>query len=306
MSSCPPAARAAVFAACAAATAETRKRLGITAGHSTLAGKNQEEVLAGIQAGTINLSKRRDLQQRTGKIPRRRGVITDPGDRLKKFSVETGYDIRRGYFLNEPLEPWTCPDKNLGKIAYRDLMVFGRQFRLDDLDPRDREIWTWALDEQLAALTGDGLIVPLSDAAAPRVRSYPGAPVPDQRAGTGRQLRDRAAGLMLSAFANLCRGVSVVRSRARRKRGRITGDGIMLSAQALAAEANAIKARRPDLAEFRFLSLSTCRRLIRALIGAGLLHEVSSPKPMRVRRSWVMRPRVLRLMTEVPEFPAPS
>lgn len=221
-------------------------------------------------------------------------MLTDPAERLRKFAIETGYDIRHDHFLAEPLEEWTCPDKNLGKIAYKDLMVWGREFRLDDLDARDREIWTWALNEQLAAVDAGGLIVPLSDASPPSVRSYPGAPVPDQRAGIGRQLRDQAQGLIMAAFANLCRGMSVVRSRARRKRGRIVGDGLMVSAQVLAAEANAIKARRDDLGEYRFLSLSTCRRLIRALIGMGLLDVISSPKATRRNRSWAMRPYIFR------------
>jgi hypothetical protein len=266
-------------------------------GHSTLADQNREEILQGI----LDVPKRADLRQRQGKIPRRREVLTDPGERLAKFAIETGYDIRHDHFLAEPLEEWTCPDKNLGKIAYKDLMVWGREFRLDGLDPRDREIWTWALNEQLAAVDQHGVIVPLSDAAPPSVRSYPGAPAPDQRAGVGRQLREQAVGLMLAAFANLSRGMSVVRSKARRKRGKITGDGIMLTAAALASEANAIKARRTDLEGYRYLSLSTCRRLIRFLIGAGVLDEISSPKPTRRRRSWAMRPRVLRRMTEVPE-----
>jgi hypothetical protein len=271
------------------------------AGHGVLAAINQEEILAGIQAGTLELSKRRYLREHQGKVPRRRDVLTDPGDRMRKFAVETGYDTRRGAFLAAPLEEWTCPDKNLGKLAYRDLMVWGKVFRIDDLDERDREIWTWALNEQLAAVDEHGVIVPLSDAASPSVRSYPGAPVPDQRAGIGRRLGVLAPALMLTSLANLSRGISVVRSRMRRKRGRITGDGIEVTAQALAAEANAIKARRPDLAEYRYLSLSTCRRLIRALIGAGVIDQVSPPKPMRVRRSWAMRARVLLRMTEVPE-----
>lgn len=252
--------------------------------------KNQEK----IQQGLIDVPKRRDLRERKGKVPRRRTVLDDPGERLRKFAIETGYDIRHDHFLSEPLEEWTCPDKNLGKIAYKDLMTGGREFRIDDLDPRDLAIWQWALAEELATVTEDGLIIPLSDASPPSVRSYPGAPVPDQRAGIGKQLREQAAGLMLAAFANLCRGVSVVRARARRRKGRITGDGIMLSAAVLAAEANAIKARREDLDGYRYLSLSTCRRLIRALISAGVLDEISSPKATRRRRSWAMRPRILR------------
>lgn len=265
-------------------------------GHSTLAGKNQEE----IQAVLKDVSKRRGLREREGKVPRRREVLNDPGQRRAKFAIETGYDIRRDQFLAAPLEPWTCPVPH-GKRAYLALMQ-GEEISIGGLRGADLDMWTWALAEELVTADADGRIVPLSDAAPPLVRSYPGAPVPDHRAGVGRQLRDLAVGLMLAAFANLCRGKSVVRARARRRRGRITGDGIELTAAVLASEANAIKARRPGLEGFRYLSLSTARRLIRKLTGAGILDEISSPKASRRRRSWVMRPRVLRRVMDASEF----
>lgn len=241
----------------------------------------------------INVAKRRDLRERNGK-PRRRRILEDPGDRMRKCNLETGYDSRRDLFLAEPLEPWTCEYPAPAKRAYTDLMrgVPGTDL-LENWDGVALDALPWMRDEELVTISEDRLrVVPLSDEAARVTRRYPGALVIDTLARYGRQLRDQASGLVMAAFVNICAGKSRKRGR---KPGIRTASGIRLAARELCAEANRIKARRPDLDGYRYLSVDTCRRVIRGLLGAGLLTELEAPRAVRERRSWKTVPRLFEV-----------
>lgn len=93
-------------------------------------------------------------------------------------------------------------------------------------------------------------------------REYPGAPVGDRRAfqqrrgpeGTsyavavGRNLGEHAQALVLAALASVPEGSSL---------------------RVVCAEANRIKASRPDLDDCRYLSREACRRVLAELAAAG-------------------------------------
>lgn len=243
------------------------------------------------------VAKRSELRKRTGQS-RRRHVIDDPGERMRKLAIETGYDIRHDLFLKAPLEPWTSPVPVAGMRAYSDLMR-GRPGAdlLESWSGERLAELEWMRDEQLVTITEDRLrVVPLSDEAPRDNRKYPGAPVVDALARIGRQLRGHARGIIGAAFANAC----IRRTRKRGKQpGRLTAAGIQLAARELCEEANRIKARRPDLDEYRYLSVDTCRRVIRELLADGLLTEAEPPRAVREGRSWKTIPRTF----EVPPQP---
>lgn len=250
-----------------------------------------------------DLRKRSDLRE-SAYVPRKRHVLTDPAEIRKKHAIEMGFNWLTGQMLPAPLEPWTGPAGS--ERIYNQLMRRGPS-RLQDYSGPDLAVIEWLTDEELAAIVpgDDGMrIVPLSDGKASEQRKYPGAPVSDERAKIGRQLRGNLEGIVLSALFNLSSGRTVRRGR-RRTGGLHAADGIPITGAQVAAEANAIKARRRDLDEYRWASLSRVREIIRKLIRGGLIEEVRPPRPVREKRSWRTMARVIRRMVSVPGEPPP-
>lgn len=259
------------------------------------------QVTALLQA-TEATSNSPDLQKRAGlresaTIPRRRHELTDPADRLKKLGLETGFDTRVNRFLAAPLEPWTGPPGSME--LYARIMRGQASSIMADYGGTDLISLEYLFDEELATGTRDGpdlpmRIVALSDARAPEGRKYEGAPVPDAQAGIGRQLRGHLVALVMAALVNLCSGRTV--RRRRRKRGGLLelADGTQVTGAQVTAEANAIKARTPALAGYRWAGTSRVRQVIRDLVGLGIVEEIRSPKAVRERRSWRTLPRIIR------------
>lgn len=252
-----------------------------------------EFLLLSTEPKDIQQQELPDLREYAGRQPRTRTVLDDPGQRRKKYEIETG--IGRDGVTRKPLEPWSCPVRGGMNVYGRIMHAEPGEYRLADLTRTQLLAVAWLREQQLASVGEAGEILPLSDARAPESRAYPGAPLSDAqvKARYSRYLRDLGRGLVLAAIANLSAGRSVRRSRKARKR-ELTADGLAITAAEVCSEANRIRSRRPDLAEFRYLSLSACRQLIRDLIGDGVLDELAPPTPARRRRSWMTLPRVIR------------
>lgn len=250
------------------------------------------------------------LRERAGRQPRRRRVLASREERAAKLSIETTrtHPVTGEILPLPPLEPWTCPVPS-GLMAYSEIMFAeDGTFRLSDFDGERLTALAWMREQELVSVGDDGRIHALSDAEPPDRRAYPGAPGSDRKAAIGRYLRQHAAPLVLAAIVNLSAGKSVRRSR-QPKASLDRGDGVSITAYAVCREANAIKAkRRRDLDEYRYLSVSAVRALIRALVLAEVLHEVSPPHPVRRNRSWRMLPRIVeRLDAALFEFkPRPA
>jgi hypothetical protein len=244
------------------------------------------------------LRKLSDLGKLAGHQPRKREILADQGKRWKKFTIETGYDWRNDFY-DWSLEPWTCPgDADETKDVYREIMLADDAVTsIGDYSGDRLAVVSWLREEDLISVGDHGEIHALSDARAKGQRSYPGAPCTDARAKIGHNLMDHARGLILAALFNLSRGRTVRRSRKRAGHAAETGDGLRLSAAQVCAEANAIKSRRADLDDCRFLSLSRCRELIRALVNAEVIEQVEPPRAVRRDRSWRTIPRVIRRLT---------
>lgn len=247
----------------------------------------------------LKLRKSPDLQEYAGRQPRDRDVLLDSAERLRKLCIETGTDPRTGRRRHAPLEPWTGPRGSV--LMYANIMrdpdgthnVSG--YSGDGLAALE-----WMREERLISIGTAGEIHALSDAKAEQGRKYPGAPVPDQRAGIGKQLGDNMEGLVTSALFNLSGGRTVrpARRKAKRLGAACSADGTPITGAQVAEEVNAIKARRRDLDECRWASLSRVREVLRdvlrKLIGLGVIEQVSPPKPVRQWRSWRTLPRIIR------------
>lgn len=254
---------------------------------------------------SLGLKKARqccDLRERAGRKPQARHVLTDRGERREKYEIETG--IMRDGTIGKPLEPWTAPGSYLDSMY-----LYGRimnaepgAYRLSDFEGQQVDVIRWMRDQELASIGEDGEILPLSDAERAKNRMYPGAPMPDDkvRSRFSRYLGGKAQGLVLAAISNLCAGRSVRRSRKVKKRETLMADGVALTTAEICAEANRIRTKRADLAEYRYLSLSRCREIITGrrgtpgLIEDGTLDELAPPMPTRRGRTWVTIPRVIR------------
>jgi hypothetical protein len=180
----------------------------------------------------------------------------------------------------------------------------------------------WMREEQLTSIGEDGAIHMLSDSRPPKGRAYPGAPCKDsckkvngahtctahgwKCAGFGAQLRDHLKGLVRLALLNMSLGRSARPVRRLRSGLLRRSDGVTITAAQVAKEANAIKAHRRDLDEYRWVSLSRVREVIRELIAAGDVEEIEPPRAVRRERSWRTIPRVIRRLTADPAAaPAP-
>jgi hypothetical protein len=243
----------------------------------------------------INAQKRSDLQERPGSL-QTRDFIDDERQRARKYSIETGFDERTGAYRLAPLEPWTGPG---GSMRLYQRIMFGDALTVADVKGDQLEIVEWMRDEGLAGVDDKGQIRPLSDARTGKRRVYPGAPVADKRAAVGYQLREQAAGLVLAALANLTRGVATARGLRRKMAKAARHGGMTLSAYDIASEANTIKAKRKDLADRRYLSVSTVRALIKILLRDGTIEEIEPPHAVRRQRSWRVIPRVFAAVLDV-------
>jgi hypothetical protein len=241
-----------------------------------------------VRLGEIgpNLEKRASLRKR-GAVPIRH-VLIDDDERQAKFAIETGYDVRTGTFLARgPLERWTCPWPELGKRIYQQIAS-----RAPGADLLERysgaplECVLWLRDVQLAQIDDGIHIEMLSDVDRQPECKYPGAPCDDRRAAVGRQLRDRKIPLIMQAVAVL------LFAEGKRADARRVPEGIRLAAREICYEANKIKARCPDLDEYRYLSVELVRKVVRDLIASGELTEMVAPRPARQDRTWVTIPRV--------------
>lgn len=247
------------------------------------------------QLEDIGHAKCSDQQKR----PPPRPVITKIRDRRRKYAIETGYDTRTGQFLKAPLEPWTCPNPQGAWLLYREIIdapdgsLHLSQYR-GRADLRHLE---YMQHEKLIGFDARGWIHVLGDPDRPAERSkYPGAPVPDTKAATGKQLRGHAAELVMTALRRLFSGRSLLKLSKQQKRqlaewrGR---RGMPLGARWICWEANLIKRlERPDLADHRFLSVDTCRRVLRVLRDLGKLTVLRKVRRFRADRSWKCDPAV--------------
>lgn len=243
-----------------------------------------------LEESSTKVAKRDYLRKRG--IPHvRREELTDPDKLMRKLAIETGYDIRRDLFLKAPLEPWLCDYPIVAMRAYARIMRDEPGARdLASYDtPAELDAIAYIRDEQLIG-TDRNKIVPLSDARPRDQRKFPGAPVPDGLAGYGKRLGPLADELIMEAFARYCAG------GARLPPGALLASGVRLVARQFAAEANAIKASRPELDVYRYLSVATCQRHVRDLIEAGRLKELEPPRPVRQGRSWVTIARLFERM----------
>lgn len=230
-----------------------------------------------------------DLRELAGIKPRHREVLDDEGDRLRKYEIETGIALDGGVRI--PLEPWDCPVKGGVKLYWQ---VMFREVRIEDLTGDQLAAAEWMQKVQLTAVSERGTLEPLSDARREDRRSYPGAPCSDRKAAIGRYLRGFAVGLVQAALANLSSGRTVHRM-GRGQMSRIErGDGIRITAAMVCKEANAIKAKRKDLRDYRWVSLSLVRELLKDMIRGGVVDELHGVKAVRRNRSWATLPRIIR------------
>lgn len=226
---------------------------------------------------------------------RNRDVLDDAGKRHRKYEIETG--IRKDGTIGTPLEPWTAPGSRWGSMY-----LYGRIMHADpgtyavtDFAGAEFDQVHWMAAEGLVEVDGDLRIHPLSDAAAGKGRMYPGASCSDKFAAVGSYLRDKAVGLVSAALYNLC-------VRPRKGPGcqpeMVGEDGVRAKVAQICAEANRVKSVRSDLIEYRYLSVTRCAEIIRALIETGFLDEIEPARFERRFRSWRAVSRVIGRMTE--------
>jgi hypothetical protein len=213
----------------------------------------------------------------------------------KKYSIETGFDEQTQTYRAAPLEPWTGP-KGSQRIYQR--VMFADPRPVGDYAGADLAALEWMRGEGLAGVDDDGFVRPLSDSRPAERRAYPGAPGGDKRAKLGKTLRGLGRGLVLAAYANLQRHQPVSKIGRRKLALAERRGGMSLSAYDIATEANAIKAKRDDLDEYRYLSVSTVRAIVKELLADGALIEAEPPKALRAQRTWRTLPRVFAPMAD--------
>jgi len=222
-----------------------------------------------------------------------REVLAKADQRRRKYEIETG--IGRDGTIHAPLEPWTAPGSRWSSMFFYGRIMHAEPgtYSLDQLSRAELEQAHWMAAEGLVLVDEDMRIHPLSDAAASKGRMYPGAPGSDKTAAIGLYLRDNATGLVAAALWNL----SVHRGE---KGGAelVGADGVRAKVAQICAEANRIKAKRPGLAEYRYLSVTRCAEIVRALIDGGFLDEIEPVRFERRFRSWRAVSRALRVIDE--------
>lgn len=243
-----------------------------------------------------------DLGRWTGRTAHvhERGVLAQPGLRQRKLAIETGWDRDHQHFYRKPLEPWTCPYPDSAMELYgRIMLARDGAFSIGDFRGRQLDYVEYMRREELVSVGDDGRLHALSDMIREEGgRAYPGAPVADKHASIGRQLRDQAASLVLAALFNISRGGVIRWSRKRKQQVVEAPGGLRLTTAQVCAEANQVKASRRDLDDRRYLSVSTCRDVLRALIELGYITEAIGARAIRRMRSWFTLPRVIGRVTE--------
>lgn len=240
-----------------------------------------------ISQGIKDQRELADLRQR--RQPKARRILADDLEKQKKLWIEMG--VGRDGVQREPLEPWTCP-VNGGKALYqRIVLADDGAYSIGDFTGWQITALHWMGEVQLISADEDGRLHALSDAEHSGGRAYPGAVCNDKKASVGRYLRSFARGLVLAALFRLSA------ARKRRKAKLVGEDGIQVTAAVVCAEANRIKRKRADLAEYRYLSVTRCQEIIRDLVESGVLDQIAPPKAVRQDRSWRTLPRILRRIT---------
>lgn len=237
------------------------------------------------------------LEENAQKLPdlripdqkRTRDFLDGNRQKHRKYAIETGFDERTQSYRTAPLEPWTGPK---GSMRLYQRVIFAEPRQVGDYNGADLASVEWMRAEGLAGVDDDGFVRPLSDSRKAERRSYPGAPVGDAKAKIGKSLRQYGRGLVLAAMANLMRHQPVSKIGRRKLALAHRRDGIALSAYDITTEANAVKAKRRDLGEYRYLSVSTVRTWIDQLLAGMDIFEAEPPKAVRVNRSWRTLPRV--------------
>lgn len=224
---------------------------------------------------------------------RTRTFLDSEAGKRRKYSIETGFDEKTQTYRTAPLEPWTGP-KGSQRLYQR--VMFAEPATVGEYNANELKSIEWMRDEGLAGVDDDGFVRPLSDSRPAERRAYPGAPGGDKRARIGRQLREHGRGLVLAAMANLFRHQPVSKIGRRKLALADRKNGMSLSAYDITTEANAIKSKRSDLDEFRYLSVSTVRAIVKELLADGVLVEAEPPKAVRAQRTWRTLPRVFAPM----------
>jgi hypothetical protein len=197
-------------------------------------------------------------------------------------------------------------------------------FSIGDFHGRQLGHVEYMRSEELLSVGDDGKLHALGDMLRDEAaRKYPGAPVPDscrrasgahtcvnwpdgeRCASFGKQLRGAATGKVLAALFNISRGGVVRWSRKRKQQVIEAPGGLRLSAAQVCAEANQLLAANPVFVmtpkgpqKCRYLSVSTCREVIKALIELGHITEAIGAKAIRRMRSWFTLPRVIGRVME--------
>lgn len=226
---------------------------------------------------------------------RTRDYLTSEAAKSKKYAIETGFDPKTQTYRTAPLEPWTGP-KGSQRLYQR--IMFADAAQVGEFRAADMAAIEWLRDEGLAGVDDDGFLRPLSDSRPTVRRAYPGAPVGDKKAKIGSTLRQLGRGLVLAAMANLMRHQPVSKIARRKLAFADRKHGMSLSAYDITTEANAIKAKRGDLDEYRYLSVSTVRAIVKELLADGVLIEAEPPKALRARRTWRTLPRIFAPMAD--------
>jgi hypothetical protein len=240
-----------------------------------------------------------DLREYPGEI-RTRDFIKSHAAKLSKYAIETGYDSRTGTYRHAPLEAWNGPRGS--QRLYQEVM-FGDSVPLESFQGSRIDALEWMRDEGLVGVADDGTVQPLSDSKGVKRRTYPGADRSDSKAKIGHYLGDRGVGLVLAAMTNLMRHTPKSRIKRRKLAAAERHGGMSLPVYDIATEANSIKAKRPDLDSYRFLSVSTVRAIVKGLLLGGSLIEAEPPKAVRMNRSWRTFPRVFGRPGETAESP---
>lgn len=236
-----------------------------------------------------------------------RPVLATPAARRRKYAIETGYDTRTGRFLKAPLEPWACDNQQGAWLLYREIIdAPNGSLHVSQYHGKDLGHLTYMAKEHLIGFDARSWIYPLGDPlpAADRSR-YPGAAVPDSRAATGKQLRGHAKDLVVGALIRLRDQASLLKlSRAQRRELAEWRDrgGVPFAIRVICHEANLIRRHyRPDLAGHRWLSVSTCGRVLRLLRATGVLTLLQPARRYRANRQWQCSPAVCAVAGGTPE-----
>ena len=220
-------------------------------------------------------------------------MLEDPARRQRKLTVETGSTRLDSFFYHAPREPWTCPNPDAAMNVYERIMT-GERLYLRDFTADDIAALAYQVTEQLIMLGPADMVIPLGDCRTTGAK-YPGAPMPNAPAGGGgkKQLRHHGDKLVELAILNMALAGE-----------HMEASGLRASARQVCAVANDIKSKRPDLGEYRYMSVDTCSRIIRRLLKSRQLIEAEPFRRVREHRTWRTIPRVFEVREQITEAEA--